>query len=187
MVTLTSRPGTLDPNAAATVRFAPGAAEAALAALAAELGSPRAGQVGDAAARAGLEPDELRAAAAVLRGAGDVVVLWGERAAQGERAGRAVDALLAVAGALGVAERPESGLIEVPAATNARGMREAGVHPHLGPGLADAPERGHAGGRDGRRAGGRRPDGAGAAARRPARPPTPSATTGRPPSRAPAR
>ena len=142
VVTLTSRPSTLDPNAAATVRFAPGAAEAALAALAAELGSPRAGQVGDAAARAGLEPDELRAAAAVLRGAGDVVVLWGERAAQGERAGRAVDALLAVAGGLGLAERPESGLIEVPGATNARGMREAGVHPHLGPGLADAPEPG---------------------------------------------
>ena len=34
VVTLTSRPGTLEPNAAASVRFAPGAAEAALAALA---------------------------------------------------------------------------------------------------------------------------------------------------------
>ena len=41
VVTLTSRPGTLDPNAAASVRFAPGAAEAALAALASELGSTR--------------------------------------------------------------------------------------------------------------------------------------------------
>jgi len=55
-----------------------------------------------------------------------------------------VDALLAVAGGLSLAERPESGLIEVPAATNARGMREAGVAPHLGPGLADAPEPGMA-------------------------------------------
>ena len=34
VVTLTSRPGTLEPNATASVRFAPGAAEAALAALA---------------------------------------------------------------------------------------------------------------------------------------------------------
>ena len=41
VVTLTSRPGTLDPNAAASVRFAPGAAEAALAALASSLGSGR--------------------------------------------------------------------------------------------------------------------------------------------------
>ncbi len=39
VVTLTSRPSTLDPNAAAALRFAPGSAEAALGALAAALGS----------------------------------------------------------------------------------------------------------------------------------------------------
>ena len=41
-----------------------------------------------------------------------------------------------------MAGKEESGLIEVPAATNGRGMREVGVLPELGPGLADAPEAG---------------------------------------------
>jgi len=143
VVTLTSRPGALEPNAAAAVRFAPGAAGAALSALAAELGSPRA--TGSRLhSRAGAEPGAMGAAAEVLGGGGDVVVLWGERVADGERGPGAVDALLAVAGALGVAERAESGLIEVPAATNGRGMREAGVNPGLAPGLADARETGMA-------------------------------------------
>ena len=42
LVVASARPSTLDPNAAAALRFAPGAAEAALGALAAALGSPRA-------------------------------------------------------------------------------------------------------------------------------------------------
>ena len=41
-----------------------------------------------------------------------------------------------------MAGREESGLIEVPAAANGRGMREAGLLPNLGPGLADSPESG---------------------------------------------
>jgi NADH-quinone oxidoreductase subunit G len=55
LVVVSSRPSTLDPNAAATLRFAPGAAEAALAALASALGSGRAGSVSldDLSARAG--------------------------------------------------------------------------------------------------------------------------------------
>jgi NADH-quinone oxidoreductase subunit G len=53
-----------------------------------------------------------------------------------------VDALLAVTRALGIAGRQESGLIEVPGATNARGMRETGVAPGLAPGLTDAAEAG---------------------------------------------
>jgi len=200
VVTLTSRPSRLDPVAAATVHFAPGAVEAALAALAAELGSPRAfeepaseseppeggapedgapedgapegglaGRALDAVAtvaekvgeafgagppaggldpsalahRAGADPEAIRAAVAVLGDAADdVVVLWGERVSHGARGAQAVDALLAVAGALGVAEREESGLIEIPAETNSRGLREVGVLPGLGPGLQDAPERG---------------------------------------------
>ncbi len=143
VVTLTSRPGSLEPNASAAVRFAPGAADAALSALAAELGSDRA--TGSRLhSRAGAEPGAIGAAAEVLRGAADVVVLWGERVADGGRGRGAVDALLAVAGALGIAGREESGLIEVPAATNARGMREAGVAPGLAPGLADAGETGMA-------------------------------------------
>ncbi len=137
VVTLTSRPGSLDPNAAAAVRFAPGAAEAALSALAAELGSGRA--TGPRLhSRAGAEPGVIGTAAAVLRGAGDVVVLWGERLSAAGRGAGALDALLAVVGVLDIAAREESGLIEVPAATNARGMREAGLSPGLGPGLTDA-------------------------------------------------
>ncbi len=141
VVTLTSRPGSLDPNATATVRFAPGAAEAALSALAAELGSDRA--TGSRLhSRAGAEPGAIGMAAEALRDAGDVVVLWGERISDGDRGAGTLDALLAVARTLGIAGREESGLIEVPAATNARGIREAGVSPGLAPGLADAPATG---------------------------------------------
>ena len=145
VVTLTSQPSALDPNAAAHVRFAPGAAEAALGALAGALGSDRApgGSDDDVRGRAGIDPDALSAAARVLREAGDVVVVWGERVSHGDRGARAVDALLAVASALDVAARAESGLIEVPAAANGRGMREAGVLPNLGPGPGRRARGGH--------------------------------------------
>src|SRR5205823_5505665 len=72
----------------------------------------------------------------------DVVVLWGERVGHGERGAHAIEALLAVAGALGVAEADEAGLLEIPAATNARGLREVGCLPSLGPGLTDPPAAG---------------------------------------------
>ena len=80
VVTLTSRPGTLDPNAAASVRFAPGAAEAALAALASAAGLRAASTC--PAWRPAPAPSRARSPPrpTVLRGAGDVVVLWGERA-----------------------------------------------------------------------------------------------------------
>ncbi|MGI9082519.1 MAG: NADH-quinone oxidoreductase subunit NuoG [Thermoleophilaceae bacterium] len=190
VVTLTSRPSTLDPNATATVRFTPGAAEAALAALAAELGSPRASggppgesepPGGDApeggltalakeaveavaekvgvqpfgpgapaggldvsalADRAGADREAIRGAGEALRDAGDVVVLWGERVSHGARGTHAIDALLAVAEALGVAGREESGLVEICSGTNSRGLREVGVLPGIGPGLEDSPEEG---------------------------------------------
>ncbi|MEJ7715590.1 MAG: hypothetical protein WKF40_07760 [Thermoleophilaceae bacterium] len=71
------------------------------------------------------------------------MILWGERAAQGERAKQA---RRRAPGGGRVArrwhEKPESGLIEVPADTNARGIREAGVAPALAPGLTDASETG---------------------------------------------
>jgi NADH-quinone oxidoreductase subunit G len=156
-----SRPSTLDSAARAALRFAPGAAEAALAALAAALGSPRVdgGAVDELARRAGAtsgwipgrtQPaqangaratsgaDAVRALADVLRGGGDVVVIWGERVFGGERGAEAGEALLALADALGVADRPESGLIGVPAGANGRGLREVGCTPTLAPGLADA-------------------------------------------------
>jgi NADH-quinone oxidoreductase subunit G len=162
LVVASSRPSTLDASATASLRFAPGAVEAATAGLAAALGSPRAreldlGELAEAAAagpgwRPGAGSPEaageersggagegaLRAAAGVLRDAGDVVVIWGERLSSGERSRQAVEALIALADALGVAGREGSGLIEIPTAANGRGLREAGCLPGLAPGLKDA-------------------------------------------------
>jgi NADH-quinone oxidoreductase subunit G len=157
LVVASSRPSTLDGAAAAALRFAPGASEATLAALAAALGSPRAdaGGVEDLAqsarAEAGFIPgrppmnggaptssEAVRTVAEVLRDAGDVVVIWGERVLAGGRGGQAGQALLAVAAVLGIADKPESGLIGIPAETNGRGLREVGCSAGLAPGLADA-------------------------------------------------
>jgi NADH-quinone oxidoreductase subunit G len=165
LVVASSRPSTLDGAASAALRFAPGAAEAALGALAAALGSPRAdtGALDDLArgarAEAGYIPgresanggrpgpaDALRSVAEVMRDAGDVVIVWGERVVCGGRGMQAGQALLAVADALGVAGKPESGLIGIPAETNGRGLREVGCLAGLGPGLADADPPADAGG-----------------------------------------
>src|SRR5215211_5238741 len=164
LVVASSRPSTLDPNAVAALRFAPGSTDAALAALACALGSSRTAELGleDLARRAsatrGFIPGQprtstngvsedgaaaaVRAVADVLRDAEDVVIVWGERAASGARGQQTVEALLALAGALGLAERPESGLIGIPPGTNGRGLREVGCWPSLGPGLSDAPAAG---------------------------------------------
>jgi len=140
VVVLTSRPSSLDPNADAVVRFAPGAAEAALRALAAAVGEPRGGGEGldDLALRAGAGAEGLRSAAALLRRAEPVVALWGERVSDGERGREAVAALLALTDALGLAGAEGGGLIEVPRGTNARGLREVGCAPNLLPGMAAA-------------------------------------------------
>jgi NADH-quinone oxidoreductase subunit G len=156
LVVASSRPSTLDGAASAALRFAPGAAEAALGALAAALGSPRASGSLDELARgaraeAGFIPgrvsangggpagaDAVRPVADVLRGADDVVVIWGERVVCGGRGMQAGQALLAVADALDIASKAESGLIGIPAESNGRGLREVGCVAGLGPGLADA-------------------------------------------------
>jgi NADH-quinone oxidoreductase subunit G len=173
LVVASSRPSTLDGAASEALRFAPGASEAALAALASALGSSRtdadalddlarsaraeAGFIpgrpaqanGSALAGNGAAPsgasrpgpsaaDAVRQVAQILRDAGDVVVIWGERVVCGGRGVQAGQALLAVADALGVAGRPESGLIGIPAGTNGRGLREVGCVAGMGPGLADA-------------------------------------------------
>ena len=157
LVVASSRPSTLDPAARAALRFAPGSAEAALAALAAALGSPRAGgaSLDELASRAGAtqgfipgrvqtsggppsSAGPIREIAELLRDAGDVVVIVGERVFGGQRGAQAGEALLAVAAALGIADRAESGLIAIPAETNGRGLREVGCSPGLEPGLADA-------------------------------------------------
>jgi NADH-quinone oxidoreductase subunit G len=60
------------------------------------------------------------------------VILWGERLGAA-----ALPSLLNVAGRLGLAGRDGAGLLEVPAGSNGRGLREAGVQSNAGPGLAD--------------------------------------------------
>ena len=78
-------------------------------------------------------------------GAGeDVVILYGERLLAGPRGDRAAQALLNLATRLGLADHAGAGLLEIPAATNGRGIREAGFAAAHGPGYADV------GGRRGR-------------------------------------
>jgi NADH-quinone oxidoreductase subunit G len=140
VVVASSRPSSLDPGSAAVLRFAPGAGEAALGALGASL---RGEDAGDLARRAGADARALAEAARTLRGArGPVVVLWGERLSHGARGANAVAALLALARQLGLPGADGAGLIEVPAGTNARGLREVGCAPNLGPGLAEPGEPG---------------------------------------------
>jgi len=119
LVVATDRPTTLDGGAAAVTRYAPGAATAFLAELSTGL-------------RTG---DSTSDAADVLKDAERVVILWGERISrEGEEA---TTALLDVAAALDLASKDDSGLLEIPDLTNARGLREAGCLPDAGPGFAE--------------------------------------------------
>src|SRR4051794_5244431 len=140
VVVASSRPSSLDPTAGASLRFAPGAAEAALGALAAAITGD--GDVADLAGRAGASAGAVHAAAQALGGGGPTVILWGERVARGPRGMQAVAALLATARALGLESDDGSGMIEVPSGTNGRGLREVGCLPNLKSGLADADEGG---------------------------------------------
>jgi NADH-quinone oxidoreductase subunit G len=72
-----------------------------------------------------------------LREAGpEIVVLWGERLTAGPDGARNAEALLELAATLSLAEVEGGGLLEIPAVTNGRGLREAGVLPNANPGLA---------------------------------------------------
>jgi NADH-quinone oxidoreductase subunit G len=130
----TSRPSSLDANAAATARFAPGAGEAFCVALNAALGGT--GVVEELAEAAGADAAEVTALAALLADAGDdVVIVYGERLTHGARGEHAARALLNVAGRVVTASHDGSGLLELPAGCNGRGLREVGVLPNAGPGL----------------------------------------------------
>ncbi|HEX6229235.1 MAG TPA: 2Fe-2S iron-sulfur cluster-binding protein, partial [Solirubrobacterales bacterium] len=118
----TDRPTALDGGAEAVTRYAPGGATLFLSELAAAL---RLGSEGGAAAPV----------AEVLRGAERPVIVWGERI--GREGDGALRALLDVSSALGLEKEEESGLLEIPELTNARGLREAGCMPDAGPGLSD--------------------------------------------------
>jgi NADH-quinone oxidoreductase subunit G len=66
------------------------------------------------------------------------VIVWGERLGRGEAGAAAVDSLLELARQLRCAETDGAGVLGVPDVTNARGLREVGVLPDAGPGLAEA-------------------------------------------------
>ncbi|TML05810.1 MAG: NADH-quinone oxidoreductase subunit NuoG [Actinobacteria bacterium] len=119
----TSRPSSLDPNASAVARFAPGAGEAFLAALNAALGGG--GVLSELAEAAGTTEQAVRDVAALFD-ATDLVILYGERLLSGPRADQTARALLNVAGKSFERGRDGAGLMEIPAGTNSRGLREVG-------------------------------------------------------------
>ena len=118
----TDRPTALDGGAQAVFRYAPHGATAFLLGLA---GALRDG---------GSEAPESEIAD-VLRESERVVVLWGERIGREDHA--TVKALLDVAATLDLADKDDSGLLEIPDTANARGLREAGCLPDAGPGLTE--------------------------------------------------
>ncbi len=116
------------------------------------------------ARRAGADPQAVRQLAALLStgetdagGAAsdaaeegapsrEVAIVWGERLTAGAEGAEGARALLAIAERLHIGATDGAGLLEVPAGTNARGLREAGALPNAGPGLAPLEE--HERGRD---------------------------------------
>jgi NADH-quinone oxidoreductase subunit G len=123
LVVATERPTALDGGAEAIARYAPGQASHF---------------VGELAKAVGGAENIATPLAESLRDAGKVVVVWGERVGS-DAAGE----LLGLADALGVAGTEGAGLLEIPDTTNARGLREAGVLPDAGPGLAALAINGH--------------------------------------------
>jgi NADH-quinone oxidoreductase subunit G len=80
-------------------------------------------------------PGEL---ARALSDAGEeIVVVWHERLTAGPEGVACARALLELAGALSLADTAGAGLLEIPALSNGRGLREAGVLPNAGPGLGE--------------------------------------------------
>jgi NADH-quinone oxidoreductase subunit G len=128
-----SRPGALDQSADQVLRYAPGAGEAMLVALDAALSGDE-GNLGGGAAAAGAHGGAVRELAELLTGGGgDVVVVYSERLLSSPGAAQG---LLNLASRLGIAGRDGAGLIEIPASTNGRGLREAGFAAAHGPGYA---------------------------------------------------
>ncbi|MBA2348343.1 MAG: molybdopterin-dependent oxidoreductase, partial [Solirubrobacterales bacterium] len=131
----TPRPSSLDPNAVLSLRYAPGAEAAFLAAVS---GAFYGGAVEDLAAAAGADAAQVTELATMLRTSGgnapaDIVILYGEQMLS---AGEALaQPLLKLSGALGLGSRAGAGLLGIPTSTNGRGLREVGVLPDAGPGL----------------------------------------------------
>ena len=136
-----ARPTALDPRADAVLRTAPNGAAALLVALDAALADD-VGDLGGAASAAGSSADAVSAFAEALTAAGeDVVIVYGERLLSGPGGDVAARALLNLASRLGLAGRAGAGLLEIPASTNGRGLREAGFAAGHGPATRRWPSR----------------------------------------------
>jgi NADH-quinone oxidoreductase subunit G len=66
----------------------------------------------------------------------ELVLLWGERLTAGPNGADGARVLLDLAAMLSMDDTDGAGLLEIPAGTNGRGLREAGVLPNAGPGLS---------------------------------------------------
>jgi NADH-quinone oxidoreductase subunit G len=157
LIVAAAHPTALDGGATELLRFVPGGEEALLRALQmAMLGEEKAPakeatdakplqgqedlvrfldtqQLDQLIQAAGSDAADVRDAARLLVGAESIVIVWGERLGGG-----ALRAMVDLALLAGVDGGESSGLLEVPAGANARGLREVGCLPNLGPGLAGA-------------------------------------------------
>jgi NADH-quinone oxidoreductase subunit G len=87
----------------------------------------------------GEDMDAVRETARSLAEHGEeLVIVWGERLAAGPLGESRVRALLALADELGLREVDGAGLLEIPATSNGRGLREVGLLPNCSPGLRPA-------------------------------------------------
>ncbi|MGI9557377.1 MAG: molybdopterin oxidoreductase family protein, partial [Solirubrobacterales bacterium] len=118
----------------AAARYAPGDAASFISALVRVLSRGRTTLPVGAERFEEYEAD-ARAVAAALRDSERVVIVWGERIAHGPVGEQALEALLDLAGRLKLTTVEGAGLLEVPESTNARGLREVGCAPGVGPGL----------------------------------------------------
>jgi NADH-quinone oxidoreductase subunit G len=85
-----------------------------------------------------LDGERSGALVQLLRDAGEeIVILWHERLTGGADGPTRARALLELADSLSLAGTPGAGLLEIPASSNGRGLREAGVLPNAGPGLGE--------------------------------------------------
>jgi NADH-quinone oxidoreductase subunit G len=133
-----ARPSALDPNATQIVRCAPGGELDLLVELERALaagGADGPGGAERAPGPEGAESQDTAALAGLLRDGGeDVVIVWSEQIGA-----PAAAVLLRIAERLGLSGRAGAGLLEVPAGSNGRGLREAGVIPDAGHGYGELP------------------------------------------------
>ncbi len=133
-----ARPTALDPNAAVTLRHAPGQLEGLLVSLDAALTGDE-GNLSGASTAAGTKAAEVRALASLLSGGGgEVVIVASERSLTPAAAA----ALLNMASRLGLSGRDGAGLLLAPTSGNGRGLREAGFASGMGPGYAPVDQAG---------------------------------------------